>query len=126
MNNFPTKWLACRQNAFDRIRFIEYSNPEEMNVLPYYQFLEYIQNGLSVVNFQDFRSAIDHFKQIVIDLETGEWFEYEGESKAPVTFEELVNANKKAEEKTLVGGKKLVADIWEKGRARKSIVGMFQ
>lgn len=117
--DFPEKWFACQQTPYDRVKFVEHSNQEEISSLEYYKFLEYTQKQIVVSNFMDFRSALDSFKKILIDLETGIWQEYKEEVEESATFEELLALNTPSEEDPMSRGEKVVSRIWERKRNAK-------
>lgn len=120
MNSLPEKWLACQQNANDRIRFIEYSNPEETSSLPYHKFFDYIKQVVAIDGFDNFRTMIDRFKKVLLDLETGKWFEFKQEEDiSGLTFEQLLEMNREEEQKEKHSGSKLVDYLWEKRRPTK-------
>lgn len=123
--DFPDKWFACQQTPYDRVRFVEYSNPEEINSLEYYKFLDYTQKQIRVRNFTEFRSSLDRFKKLLIDLDTGDWQEYIEDSPESASFEELLSINTPSEEESQSRGEKLVSMVLERKYRNKKFFGIF-
>lgn len=122
MNRIPDRWMSLRQNAYDMIRFVEHSNPEEVNSMGYYRFFDRLNEIVQVQDAEEFRHAVDQFKMVLLDLDTGEWTEIKDEVRAP-TFEELVEINKEDGNESVDPGQKVVSLVWENNK-KKGLFGI--
>jgi len=93
------KWMLCYQTPYNVVKYIT-DNLDTTTFLKYEKFMELVST-FRLENKEIFRENINKFKTLYIDIEKSTWQLYEIE-KEPATFDDLIDLNKKREEKKQV------------------------
>jgi len=100
-------WLSIQQDLNDIVKFVHSDNEEEVEVLNYHNFLEYVMSNCKIINYLDFVRQLNSFFPIFLDLETGEWEIFQAE-QVEVSYKELLKLNQEIEEELT-----LSARLWQ-------------
>jgi hypothetical protein len=88
-------WITFYQGKTDQIYFITSKN-QERDFMKYYEFLTYINSEYKIIDFFEFKNAIDKFKVIIL-YEDNTW-EIIPENTQEASYEELLAINNQDQE----------------------------
>jgi hypothetical protein len=88
-------WITFYQGKTDQIYFITSKN-QERDFMKYYEFLTYINSEYKIIDFFEFKNAIDKFKVIIL-YEDNTW-EIIPENIQEASYEELLAINNQDQE----------------------------
>lgn len=88
-------WITFYQGKTDQVYFITSKN-QERDFMKYYDFLSYINKEYKIIDFFEFKSALDKFK-VVILYEDNTW-EIIPETIKDASYEELLALNQQDQE----------------------------
>lgn len=88
-------WITFYQGKTDQIYFITSKN-QERDFMKYYEFLTYINSEYKIIDFFEFKEAIDKFKVIIL-YEDNTW-EVIPENTQEASYEELLAINNQDQE----------------------------
>jgi uncharacterized protein YPO0396 len=89
------KWMLCYQTPYNVVKYIS-DNLDTPAFLKYEKFMELVSTFM-LQDKDQFRTDINKFRTLFIDIDKGAWHVYQAEKDNP-TFDDLIDLNIKKEE----------------------------